>query len=392
MSNGVLFDVAIIGCGPAGNKLAYNLGIKGVKVLLLDKASLPRNKRCGGGISRKTIEKIGYSVDEVIEKEMIGAYLTLRNEVITYKHMPGVGLMVERAKFDYFMTRKAVDAGAKLCEETEFESYEERPEYVEIKTNNGIFKAKILVGADGVYSKVRKIMHPSKKIRLGHAILALLYPRDGMLESFAMNSMFDFGGIIAGYGWIFPKRDHFSIGLFKTRNSKNNMKMKSILNEFISRNKVLRNYEHIDIKGSSIPLKPISKDLAVGRVLLVGDAAGLGESFYGEGIYYALWSANIACDAILDYLEKSIPLESYNKKIRVISRNLFFSRLTARIFYAIPRFGYHQMVRNKWVNHYFSQLIYGKVDHTECFIKTLVYFPLWIFAPKYDPIDDSHLK
>lgn len=392
MSNGVLFDVAIIGCGPAGNKLAYNLGIKGVKVLLLDKASLPRNKRCGGGISRKSIEKIGYSVDEVIEKEMIGAYLTLRNEVITYKHMPGVGLMVERAKFDYFMTRKAVDAGAKLCEETEFESYEERPEYVEIKTNNGIFKAKILVGADGVYSRVRKIMHPSKKIRLGHAILALLYPRDGMLESFGMNSMFDFGGIIAGYGWIFPKRDHFNIGLFKTRNSKNNMKMKSLLNEFISRNKVLRNYEHIDIKSSSIPLKPISKDLAVGRVLLVGDAAGLGESFYGEGIYYALWSANIACDAILDYLEKSIPLESYNKKIRVISRNLFFSRLTARIFYAIPRFGYHQMVRNKWVNHYFSQLIYGKVDHTECFIKTLVYFPLWIFTPKCDPIDDSHLK
>ncbi len=392
MSNEVLFDVAIIGCGPTGNKLAYNLGTKGVKVLLVDKASLPRNKRCGGGISRKSIEKIGYSVDEVIEKEMIGAYLTLRNEVITYKHMPGVGLMVERAKFDYFMTRKAVDAGAKLCEETEFESYEERPEYVEIKTNNGIFKAKILVGADGVYSKVRKIMHPLKKIRLGHAILALLYPRDGMLESFGMNSMFDFGGIIGGYGWIFPKRAHFSVGLFKTRNSKNNMKMKSILNEFISRNKVLRNYEHIDIKGSSIPLKPISKDLAVGRVLLVGDAAGFGESFYGEGIYYALWSANIACDAILDYLEKSIPLESYNKKIRVISRNLFFSRLTARIFYAIPRFGYHQMVRNKWVNHYFSQLIYGKVDHTECFIKTLVYFPLWIFAPKYDPIDDSRLK
>ena len=369
MNNEALFDVAIIGCGPAGNMLAYNLGTKGVKVLLLEKAKLPRNKICGGGISRKTIEKVGYSVDEVIEKEMIGAYLTFRNEVIAYKYMPGVGLMVKRAEFDYFMTRKAVDAGVKLCEETEFESYEEKPEYVEVKTNNGIFRAKVLVGADGVYSKLRKIMHPSKKILLGHAILALLYPRDGMLESFGMNSMFDFGGILAGYGWIFPKKDHFNIGLFKTRNSKNNMKMKSILYEFISRNRVLRNYEHIDIKGSSIPLKPISKDLAIGRVLLVGDAAGFGESFYGEGIYYAVWSANIASDAILDYLEKSIPLESYNKRIRVISHNLFFSRLTARIFYSVPRFGYYQMVRNKWVNYYFSQLIYGKVDHIRCFLK-----------------------
>lgn len=392
MNNEALFDVAIIGCGPAGNMLAYNLGTKGVKVLLLEKAKLPRNKICGGGISRKTIEKIAYSVDGVIEKEMEGSYLTFRNEVITYKHMPGTAFMIERAKFDYLMTRKAVDVGVKLCEETEFESYEEKPEYVEIKTNNGIFRAKILVGADGVYSKLRKIMHPSKKILLGHAILALLYPRDGMLESFGMNSMFDFGGIPGGYGWIFPKKDHFNIGLFKTRNRKDNTKMKSILNEFISRNKVLRNYKHIDMRGSPIPLKPISKDLAIGRALLVGDAAGFGESFYGEGIYYAVWSANIASDAILDYLEKNIPLESYNKRIRVISRNLFFSRLTARIFYSVPRFGYYQMVRNKWVNYYFSQLIYGRVDHTRCFFKTLVYFPLWIFAPKYDPIDDSHLK
>ena len=227
MSN-ELFDVAIIGCGPAGNMLAYNLGTKGAKVLLLEKAKLPRNKICGGGISRKTVEKIGYSVDEVIEKEMEGSYLTFRNEVITYKHMPGVGFMIERAKFDYLMTKKAVDVGVKLCEETDFESYEEKPEYVEIKTNNGIFEVKILVGADGVYSKVRKIMHPSKKILLGHGIMALVSPRSGMLESFGMNSMFDFGGIPGGYGWIFPKKDHFNIGLFKIRNRKDNMKMKSI--------------------------------------------------------------------------------------------------------------------------------------------------------------------
>ena len=61
MSN-ELFDVAIIGCGPAGNMLAYNLGTKGAKVLLLEKAKLPRNKICGGGISRKTVEKIVFTL------------------------------------------------------------------------------------------------------------------------------------------------------------------------------------------------------------------------------------------------------------------------------------------------------------------------------------------
>lgn len=392
MNNEELFDVIIIGCGPAGNKLAYSLGIKGLKILLLDKAKLPRDKICGGGISRKTIEKIGYSIDEVIEKKIIGSYLTFKSEVFTYKDILGVGFMVERAKFDYFMTQKAVSAGVKLCEETEFESFEEKSELMEIKTNKGIFKAKILVGADGVHSKVRKILHPSTKILLGHTILALLYPKKGMLESFGMNSMFDFGGIVGGYGWIFPKKDHFNIGLFKIRNLKNNMNMKSILNEFISRNRVLRDYEHMDIKGYSIPLKPVSKNLATGRVLLIGDAAGFGESFYGEGIYYAVWSANIASDVILDYLEKSISLGSYNKKIKVISRDLFFSRLTAKMFYSIPRFGYYHMVKNKWVNYYFSQLIYGKVNHTRCFLETLFFSPLWIFASKYKPIDDSHLK
>jgi flavin-dependent dehydrogenase len=170
------------------------------------------------------------------------------------------------------------------------------------------------------------------------------------------------------------------------------MDMRKHLDNFIQRNKVLRNYLSIDIKGYPIPIKPISRILARGRTMLIGDAAGFSESFTGEGIYYAFWSANCAHRTIVRHIFNSEPLTLYNQYIRPIANNLFFARLTACLFYSIARFGYYHMVRNKWVNYYFAQLIYGKVNFIRCFLEIVLFAPLWIFAPRYHPIDDSHLK
>jgi flavin-dependent dehydrogenase len=88
-----------------------------------------------------------------------------------------------------------------------------------------------------------------------------------MLEAFGNNAMFDFGGIPCGYGWILPKKDHFNVGLFKKKNSPVNINMREHLNNFIFRNRVLRNYRSIDIKGYPIPIKTVSRILAWKRTL-----------------------------------------------------------------------------------------------------------------------------
>ena len=390
--NQSVYDVLIVGAGPAGNTLACKLASDGLSVVLIDKQKLPRRKICAGGVSRKASIHIGYDISSVIEKTITGAYLTYRDEVITHKVIEGIGATVDRSTFDYYMTKKAVEAGALLLEETELVYFIEDRDGVTAQTSGGDLRAKIIVGSDGAYSKVRKIMCPGAMPLFGHAIEALVYPQPEMLETFGNNAMFDFGGIPGGYGWILPKKDHFNIGLFKIKNSPRNSDMRRHLNDFILRNRVLRNYKSIDIKGYPIPIKAVSRNLTGKRTLLIGDAAGLCDSFYGEGIYYAVWSANCAHRAITGYLINDETLLRYNQYVRPIIYNQIFSRLTARLFYSAPRFGYYHMARNKWINNYYAQLIYGKVSFMHCFFKTILFFPLWIFAPGDKPIDDSCLK
>jgi geranylgeranyl reductase family protein len=390
--NQTRYDVLIVGAGPAGNTLAYKLANSGLSVVLIDKLKLPRRKICAGGISRKTFLQIGYDIDPVIEKTITGAYLTYRNDVIIHKAMNGVGATVERSNFDYFMTKKAVEAGATLLDETELVSFVEDSKGITARTSRGELHAGIIVGADGVYSKIRKLVYPDARPLFGHAIEALVYPQPDMLDAFGSNALFDFGGIKGGYGWIMPKKDHFNIGLFKMKNFPGNMDMRRHLDDFILRNRVIRDYRSIDVKGYPIPIRAVSRILTVKRAMLIGDAAGFGDSFYGEGIYYAAWSANCAHRAIKGYLINGEPLSRYNQYVRPIINNLVFSRMTARLFYGAARFGYFHMAKNEWVNEYYAQLIYGKANFMTCFFKTIVFFPLWIFAPRYKPIDDSHLE
>ena len=232
-------------------------------------------------------------------------------------------------------------------------------------------------------------MRPDKRVWLAHAIEALVYPEENMLDLLGDNCLFDLGGIPRGYGWIFPKKDHFNIGLFKNRNRPENANMRSRLDLFIRRNRILRGHKSMTVKGYPIPIRPISPDLAKDNVLLVGDAAGFGESFYGEGIMYAVWSSALAITAITDLFTHGRPLSLYNSLVRPIVNTLFFSRVMSGLFYRAPRFGYYHIALNRWVNVYFAQLINRKVSHIECFLKAILFSPLWFFAPKQGEISNK---
>jgi flavin-dependent dehydrogenase len=128
-------------------------------------------------------------------------------------------------------------------------------------------------------------------------------------------------------------------------------------------------------------------------VLLVGDAAGFGEAFFGEGIFNAVRSANMAYDALRAAFEEGRSAEeSYNARAAAIRRELFFARLTARLFYAAPRFSYDQLVRNRWVNGLFSRLIAGRTSPTRCFLETLFLCPLWVLGRRQKPVQNTLLQ
>jgi flavin-dependent dehydrogenase len=149
---------------------------------------------------------------------------------------------------------------------------------------------------------------------------------------------------------------------------------------FMRRYDVLASPLRVTRLGFSIPLRNRRHEFERDHVLLVGDAAGFAESFYGEGIYFALKSARIAADAHITAFER--PQErAYTEMVTsVLQPELTYSELNARLFFPRQKFGFYQMTRSARVSDDFAGLIVGSVSHRECFFKTLLTSPSWVFS------------
>ena len=84
-----IYDALIVGAGPAGSHLAYLLAAQGLQVAIIDKESFPREKVCGGGLSRKSIALLGFDLGSVLHQSIHGAILTYRNRDALIKDMGG---------------------------------------------------------------------------------------------------------------------------------------------------------------------------------------------------------------------------------------------------------------------------------------------------------------
>jgi flavin-dependent dehydrogenase len=333
--------------------------------------------------------ELPYSVEPVYERMIDSALLTDGNGLGLLKPLPGGGAMVRRDALDEFMTRKAVGAGAGLEQDCRFESYERSSHRIAVKTNKGTFEARVLVGADGAYSRVRRQLYPERKIPMAPAIEALVYPKSTRLDVLGPRALYDLGTMRGGYGWIFPKRDHFNVGLYRFVKRRDNLDLKSLLKKMVMNSPLLREHHEMVIHSFSIPLQPVSRELAKGNVVLVGDAAGLAEGFFGEGIYYAIRSANIASQCIADYLSGERPLSEHNRRMFRMRFDSLFSRLTASAFYRLPHQVTDTMLRNRVVNEIFGRLVTGKMSPPQCFFLTTGLAPFWFWMPgeKVRPVE-----
>jgi geranylgeranyl reductase family protein len=376
------FDAVIVGCGPAGNTAAYRLARAGATVLMIEKEHLPRHKVCGGGLSRKTLNELPFPVEPVIETRIAGAFIAYRGADAVFCPQEGIGAMVQRHAFDAFMTGKAVEAGATLWEGCSFVDFTSREGGVTVNTERGEVSTRVLIGADGVYSRVRKQMYPRARPLLVPAIEALVAPRAGSLDLLGNRCFFDLGTIPAGYAWIFPKRDHFNVGLYRFAKRKDNLAMKALLERFLDACPLFKGRGAVKIKALVIPVRAVAPRLTRGNVLLVGDAAGVGEAFYGEGIYYAVRSGNLAAAAVRRYLAAEGGVAAYDRAMRGLRRQLLASRLTATAFYLSPRLAFRHAVRNRAVNALFAGVIAGSVTPARCLVEFALLAPYWLAAPK----------
>ncbi len=154
----MLYDVIIVGAGPAGSTSAKFLAEKGLNVLLLDKEKFPRDKPCGGGLPVAIFEKFNYIKDyNLIESYTYGGYAyspSLKYIIREVGEKP-YAAMISRKKFDNGLVKIAVDCGAKFLDNKKVIDVKIFEDKVKIVTNkNEILNSKCIIGADGVWSVV----------------------------------------------------------------------------------------------------------------------------------------------------------------------------------------------------------------------------------------------
>ena len=337
----LVYDVIVVGAGPAGSILAYLLANCGLQVLMLEKAALPRYKTCGGGLTFKAIESLPFDIRSTVEIEARGGIVSYGGQQLlrTEVRQPFAWLVM-RDRFDHFLVQNAVQAGTHLVDATQVTGIEQGAHQIQAHTQRGVFYCSLLVGADGVNSIVASLAGLLLQREVGIAIEAEVAVPDAAIENQGSYATFDFGALPGGYGWIFPKRDHFSVGLFQAHQGKA-VALRAALDQFIACQPVLKTHQQMSIHGHRIPLGGRKASLDRGRVILVGDAANLADPWLGEGIYYAILSAKIAADEIVRFLKGSIPdLSNYTQRINLeIVQQLQQAHRFARLVYLFPQLG-----------------------------------------------------
>jgi geranylgeranyl reductase family protein len=335
------YDVIIVGAGPAGSLLAYLLASQNARVLLIDKKHLPRDKPCGGGLTPRALALLPFEIGEVVEEYAysVEAFVNGKPAFVVHRDHPLI-TMVMRSRLDHFLAMKAVRAGATLEDGVTFNALHPSGDGLSIHTSEGIFKGGLIVGADGVNSRVARALGLEVRRQVMKAVEGEVYHPDFSFSRLFRNTAhFDFGQIPEGYGWIFPKRDHLSVGVLSM--SRRVKLMKPYFNAYLAAKNI---HASAKVKPFLTHLIPIVPDkgsiLATERGLLVGDAAGFADPITGEGMTYAFRGAHIACSVIMDALISGPKrLEAYTPILRKgLGHDLIFAKRFAYLLYKCPRF------------------------------------------------------
>jgi flavin-dependent dehydrogenase len=331
-----VYDILIIGAGPAGSSAAKKLAVNGYNVLIVEKFKMPRNKSCSGILINKSIQFIdlhfsGHLPQTVMCTPIENSGMILTNDEGREYIYEQKGLNIWRSFFDHWLVQKALSVGAKLKDETTVVNYEEKDNYVVIKLKNkdkGEYfeKAKIVIDCSGAICSIkRKLFH---------------YPRNYIYTYQTFNR----GSINLDYhyfyaylqpefseydAWFNVKDNYLVFGVSVKDTTKIGLYYSKFI-EYMMQKHNAKIDKHGKVEKWVMPhiLPGCQINYGIGRILFAGEAAGFLNPM-GEGISSGLESGFAAAKAIQQvdlcgqfdvqtiirsYMENTMTLKTYMER------------------------------------------------------------------------------
>jgi geranylgeranyl reductase family protein len=343
-----LYDLTVVGGGPAGATCARRAADAGLDVLLLEKAHHPREKPCGGALGPQTIQNLDLDISSVIERTFNAAVVcTPSGKKVTLTSKGLVGHIVTRSEFDSYLLEKAADAGVDVVQGAEMVGLEQLRSGIRVLAVGDSYKSHLLVGADGVNGIVARELGIRTKWTPEQVALCMTanVPMssndvESVMSTYGVDSSpaieFYFGLVSWGYGWLFPKRAGFNIGIGCRVDKQKNLHQ--IWERFVA---LIEREKGIELDVSEkvsyrVPLGDKLGSCIARRSMLVGDAAGLVSPLTGEGISYAIQSGKLAAKIASETVKTKSPLhvvEYDNQLKKTIGRELSDTRWIAGILH-----------------------------------------------------------
>jgi len=312
-----MYDVIIVGGGPAGSSAGLHLAQQDINVVIVDKENFPRVKPCGGGLTYRILTRFP-RLKDAIEQLVLNRLYTMHFyspdlSCARYTYHEPLTLMIRRSEFDTMLLDQCRRAGATVVTSAPVNNIAVTANGVEVTTIHGEkFQAKALIGADGTNSLVARQTGLRDKWQREQVVVGIVsevpHTALDLQDHSIIHTLFGVNGL-KGYGWVFPKQKYVNLGIAGVMSKNQDGNMKTMYEKFIHtlkvQKKIPQSFEATNIRGGILPIKGVTPKTQTDRVLLCGDAAGFVNGLTGEGIYYAMISGELAAKILIHAFQQN---------------------------------------------------------------------------------------